>query len=117
MARSMAALAAQGVEIHARSLFHQGLVFVDSQQLPPKLAEKRAEIIHLQARIVASGLSPLALALAFARSVPAIAVAVVGVTRQSELQAIVEAASGPLPGLDFSGFATVDPLLLDPTRW
>ncbi len=114
---TLSALAAQGVEIHARSLFHQGLIFVDPAHLPPKLAEKRAEVEALQGRIAASGLNPLALALAFACSVPAIAVAVVGVTRQSELQAIVAAAQAPQPDGDFAGYAIDDPLLLDPTRW
>ena len=114
---TLAALAAKGVEIHARSLFHQGLIFVDPAKLPPKLAEKRAAIVELQRMIAGSGQSPLALALAFARSVPAIAVAVVGVTHQSELQAIVEASMLPLPVTNFTAFALDDPLLLDPTRW
>ena len=113
----LAALSAMGVEIHARSLFHQGLIFANPAALPPKLATSRAAIEALQTRIAASGPEPLALALAFARSVPAIDMAVLGVTRADELRAIVEAANLPVPQIDFSQFAQNDALILDPTRW
>jgi aryl-alcohol dehydrogenase-like predicted oxidoreductase len=114
----LAELASLGVEVHARSLFLQGLLFLEAAGLPPKLAYFRPQLTVIRDRIALSGLTPLAAALAFALAQPHIAVALVGVTRRSELDAILVAANSAAPsGFDWAACAVDDPLVLTPSLW
>lgn len=113
----IAGLAKRGIEVHARSAFHQGLIFVGLERLPPRLRERRETIAAIQERMRRDGRSPLQLALSFLGACNAIHAVVVGVTKRAELEDIVAAAREPWPGLDAADFATDDPVILDPTNW
>ena len=104
-----------GVEIHARSLFLQGLLFLDD--LPPKLQQAAPQLKSLRAKIAATGATPLAAALGFALSCPEIAFGVVGVTSLGELDEILAAAAYPLPDLDWAAMALTDEVVLTPSLW
>ncbi len=104
-----------GVEIHARSVFLQGLLFLE--RLPEKLAYAAPRLAAIKARIRESGSTPLAAALGFVLSRPQIAVALVGVTSPAELDEILAAAAVPLPALDWPSLALDDELVLTPSRW
>jgi aryl-alcohol dehydrogenase-like predicted oxidoreductase len=111
---ALAALKAGGVEIHARSLFLQGLLFLET--LPPKLAAAAPHLAALRRRVADAGSTPLAAALAFALDQP-IDVAVVGVTTPRELDEILAAAALPSPQLDWNACALDDETVLTPSRW
>jgi aryl-alcohol dehydrogenase-like predicted oxidoreductase len=111
---ALARMKALGVEIHARSIFLQGLLFVD--RLPEKLRHAAPALAAVKARIAAAGVTPLAAALAFALSRPEIDVALVGVTAKSELDEILAAAL-PAPMIDWAACALDDETLLTPSRW
>jgi len=104
-----------GVEIHARSIFLQGLLFLDT--LPEKLRHAALELSITKAAIAASGATPLQAAITFALSRPEIDVALVGVTSVGELDEIVTAATKPLPELDWSSLALTDETVLTPSLW
>jgi aryl-alcohol dehydrogenase-like predicted oxidoreductase len=104
-----------GVEIHARSIFLQGLLFLDV--LPEKLRHAALELALAKATIAASGATPLAAALGFVLSRPEVDVALVGVTAVGELQEILEAAKRPLPALDWGALALNDETVLTPSLW
>jgi aryl-alcohol dehydrogenase-like predicted oxidoreductase len=104
-----------GVEIHARSIFLQGLLFVD--RLPEKLRHAAPALDAVKARIAAAGVTPLAAALAFALSRPEIDVALVGVTSEAELCGILAAATLPPPMLDWGACALTDETVLTPSLW
>jgi aryl-alcohol dehydrogenase-like predicted oxidoreductase len=106
---------ALGVEIHARSIFLQGLLFLD--RLPEKLRHAAPALAAVKARIAAAGVTPLAAALAFALSQPEIDVALVGVTARSELDGILAAAALPPLQIDWAACALDDETLLTPSRW
>ena len=106
-----------GVEIHARSLFLQGLLFLENDKLPAKLKSAAAHLSALRKRLAGDGLSPLQAALAFALSRTEIDVAVVGVTAVQELDEILSAADKPVPSLDWAACALHDPLVLTPSLW
>jgi aryl-alcohol dehydrogenase-like predicted oxidoreductase len=112
---TLAKLQAQGVEIHARSIFLQGLLFLNA--LPEKLRHAALPLAAVKARIAAAGSTPLAAALGFALSRPEIAVALVGVTTPTELDEILAAAALPLPDLDWAALALDDETVLTPSRW
>jgi aryl-alcohol dehydrogenase-like predicted oxidoreductase len=104
-----------GVEIHARSVFLQGLLFLEV--LPEKLRHAALELAVTKATIAASGTTPLAAALGFVLSRPEIDVALVGVTSVNELEEILAASAGPLPALDWSALALNDETVLTPSLW
>ena len=111
------ALAERGIEIHVRSVFHQGLIFVDPSDLPPKLQSRRDIVAQFQNRFVANGLSALDAALAYLVSLPQIDTIVVGVTSTSELDGIIAAWQTRHVLKDARAFALDDPLLLDLASW
>jgi aryl-alcohol dehydrogenase-like predicted oxidoreductase len=104
-----------GVEIHARSVFLQGLLFLD--MLPEKLRHAALELAVAKATIAASGTTPLAAALGFVLTRPEIDVTLVGVTSIGELEDILAASERPLPALDWSALALNDEVVLTPSLW
>ena len=112
---TLARLAELDVEIHARSLFLQGLLFMDNP--PEKLRPARSHLANIRAQLRDAGTAPLAAALGFVLSRPEIAFGLVGVTNASELNEIVAAAQSPLPDLDWAAFALDDELTLTPSLW
>ena len=112
---SLARLKALGVEVHARSIFLQGLLFL--AEPPEKLKYATPLLEAVRARIAAAGATPLAAALGFVLSRPEVDVAVTGVTALPELEEILAAAAAPLPDLDWAACALDDARLLTPSLW
>ena len=112
---SLARLNDLSVEIHARSIFLQGLLFLT--QLPEKLRHAAPRLEEIRRRIAEAGSTPLAAALGFVLSRPQIGMALVGVTSGAELDEILAAASTPLPALEWTALALDDELVLTPSRW
>jgi aryl-alcohol dehydrogenase-like predicted oxidoreductase len=104
-----------GVEVHARSLFLQGLLLMEAP--PPYLAEAAPLLAKLRARLAAAGTNSLAAALGFVLARPEIAIGLVGVTTREELDQILAAAAQPLPDLDWDACALADERILTPSLW
>lgn len=114
---SLARLKELGVEIHARSLFLQGLMLMPPDSLPAHLQGAGPHLKNLRARLTDAGSTPLAAALGFVLSRPEIDIALVGVTARDELDEIVSAAALPLPPIDWSACALDDERILTPSLW
>lgn len=112
---TLSALDDLGIEIHARSLFLQGLLFLD--KLPDKLKSAEPQLARIKARLREANVSPLAAALGFVLARPEVDFGLVGVTSAAELQDIIAAARTPLPDLDWASFALDDELVLTPSLW
>ena len=112
---SLQRLKALGVEIHARSLFLQGLLFMSRP--PEKLGAAGPMLDRIKTEITAAGSTPLAAALGFVLSRPEIDVAVVGITGVQQLNEIVSAALSPVPDMDWGTFALQDERILTPSLW
>lgn len=112
---SLARLKELNVEVHARSLFLQGLLFLE--RLPPNLAYAAPILAALRKRIDAALVTPLAAALAFVLSRPEVDVAVIGVTAQDQLDEILDIIAKPPPNIDWAACALDDPRLLTPSLW
>ena len=106
-----------GVEIHARSLFLQGLLFLAEDKLPPKLASAASHLKTLRQKFQEAGTTPLAAALAFALKRAEIDVAIVGVTTPAEFDEILRAVDQPPPPLDWASCALGDEMVLTPSLW
>ena len=114
---TLARLKELGVEIHARSLFLQGLLLMPPQALPDHLKGASAHLSALRDRFAAAETTPLAAALGFVLCRPEIDIGLVGVTGLDELEEILVAASRPLPALDWTACALVDERILTPSLW
>jgi aryl-alcohol dehydrogenase-like predicted oxidoreductase len=112
---SLARMKAMGVEVHARSLFLQGLMLMET--LPPHLSSAGPPLSKLRAELAKAGTTPLAAALGFVLSRPEIAFGLVGVTALDELDEILAALTKPLPSLDWPALALHDVRLLTPSLW
>ena len=96
---TLAHLAELGVEVHIRSIFLQGLLFLPPDRVPGPLKGAASRLSRVR-RMIAEGRSdPLQAALGFALSRPEASSVIVGVTSGAELQAIVAAALSPPPEL------------------
>ena len=110
---ALARLKAAGVEIHARSVFLQGLLLIEPDNLPDFFLPVRDMIASLHWRWAERGLSPLAGCLGFVVAQRAVDVAVVGVNSRNEL-AQIEAAMAQIANSspDFGGpDLRIDPLI------
>ncbi|MBV9539850.1 MAG: aldo/keto reductase, partial [Alphaproteobacteria bacterium] len=114
---ALAALKEMGVEIHVRSIFLQGLLFLPVDRLPTKLKHVGPRLAAIHNRISETGSTPLEAALAFALTRPEIDVAVVGVTALTEFEEIVSAALRPTPAIEWEASALDDETVLTPSRW
>ncbi|KQW69447.1 bifunctional regulator KidO [Phenylobacterium sp. Root77] len=114
---TLAALAGIGIEVHLRSIFLNGLLFLPPDRAPTHLKAAASRISRAR-RLIAEGRSdPLQAALGFALSRVEAATVLVGVTSAAEVSAVIAAASSPPPDLDWDEMAIDDPVALDPRAW
>jgi aryl-alcohol dehydrogenase-like predicted oxidoreductase len=110
-------IAARGIEVHLRSIFLQGLLFLPRDGLPAPLAGAGPRLSRIRRTLAEAGADPLQAALAFALSRPEASAVVAEVTSAAELRAILAAAAAPAPDLDWGALALDHAVALDPARW
>ncbi len=105
-----------GVEVHTRSAFLQGLLLMSKENRPTKF-ERWADVWTEWDRwLVETGLTPLQACLRFTNTVECIDKVVVGVDNVAQLDQIIEAAEGALPSLpQFKSLQ--DERLINPATW
>jgi len=114
---TLAELAGMGVEVHLRSIFLNGLLFLPPDRAPNHLKAAAGRISRAR-RLIAEGRSdPLQAALGFALSRPEASTVLVGVASAAEMSAVIAAAMSPPPDLDWDEMALDDPDALDPRAW
>ena len=114
---SLMAVREMGVEVHLRSIFLNGLLFLPPDRVPAQLKGAAGRLSRAR-RMIAEGRSdPLQAALGFALSRPEADAVIVGASTAAELAAVIAAASSPPPDLDWDEMAIDDPVALDPRRW
>lgn len=111
----IAALADAGVELHARSVFLQGVMLMEPGAVPDRLSEIRPFLEDFRHAARAANLSPLAAALGFVATLPQISVVLCGITSTGELQQLCEAWSGAR-AVSFAP-RNPPPAILDPRAW
>ncbi|MBA3810704.1 MAG: aldo/keto reductase [Caulobacteraceae bacterium] len=115
---SLAAVRALGVEVHLRSIFLNGLLFLPPDRAPSHLGAAAISRLSRARRMIAEGRSdPLQAALGFALSRPEADAVIVGAATAAELSAVIAAAASPPPDLEWDGMALENPAILEATRW
>ena len=109
----LATVASLGVEVHLRSIFMQGLIFLPPDRMTGPLKGAASSLSRVR-RMIAEGRSdPMQAALGFALSRPEASAVIVNVTSAQELNAMIAAAASPPPELDWEGMAIDDAAALD----
>lgn len=113
-------LAQAGIEIHARSIFLQGLILQDPAALHPKFGVLADSLSGIRGAAASAGLTVLEAALAGAAASGRISHMVVGVTSVGELEEIASATKALAKRAvvpDLTGWGCEDERLLNPARW
>lgn len=109
-------LYAQGVEVHARSIFLQGLLLMAPDRRPAWFGRWQLLWEAWDGWLAREGLSPLQASLRHALAEPGITRIVVGVDSLAQWQEIAAAVDGPAPVAP-AAISTEDPDLLNPVSW
>lgn len=109
-------LADQGVEVHARSVFLQGLLLMSIDQRPKKFDHWFNLWAHYHQWVDEIGISQLEACLGYALSIPGIQQVVVGVNGLNHFKEVITAASSPC-NVPPSDLYTEDISLLNPVAW
>lgn len=109
-------LAGDGVEVHTRSAFLQGLLLMPAAERPPQFRHWDALWDAWDAWLAAERISALQATLGFALAHAAIARVVVGMDSAAHLDQIVAASATDVPEPP-PFIATDDPMLINPSNW
>lgn len=111
-------LKSSGIEVHARSVFLQGLLLMKPDELPEFFAPVRQKIMGLRDLWGQGGLSALDGCLAFVLQRPEVDAVIVGVNCLKEFEQIelAAASSADVDG-DIDTDQPIDPVYVDPSRW
>lgn len=109
-------LADQGIELHVRSIFLQGLLLMNPVERPKKFDQWLPLWNKFDDWINQSGITRLQACLRYALSFPEISKVIIGVDSLSQLTEIFTAANSPTLQIP-DKIRTDDPNLLNPARW
>lgn len=109
-------LADRGVEVHARSIFLQGLLLMSADQRPAKFDRWSGLWGRYHEWVAASGLMPLEACLAYVSAIPQVRQVIVGVNGLNHMKEILQAQTSPAPSWS-PELATDDEKLLNPLAW
>ena len=112
----LTALNKKGIEIHARSIFLQGLLLMEQNQIPSKFKNWSGLWKTWQTWLKDNKISALEATIRYALSFFEISKVIVGVETKKQLKEILAASTGNLPKIPPELF-TDDTNLLNPTKW
>jgi len=113
----IARLRMMNVELHARSVFLQGVLLGAPSALPAWLTSLAPRLQLLAEETGAASTARAAACLGFVAQIAGIGRIVVGVQNREQLRQIVEAADSSRATVHPERFAVDDPALVDPSRW
>lgn len=106
----------QGIEVHARSIFLQGLLLMSERDRPEKFNRWKGLWRIWHEWLNDNKLTALEATIRYAVSMPEISKVLVGVQSKGQLQDILTAVDGALPPLP-KALSIHDPELLNPSNW
>jgi aryl-alcohol dehydrogenase-like predicted oxidoreductase len=111
----LARLKEQGVRVHVRSAFLQGVLLMPATRRPAWFARWQPMLDRWLAWCADNELAPLEAAIGFAQGLPGVERVVVGVDSLSQLEQILAAAAGAAAPPD--DLCSDDRDLIEPSRW
>ncbi|WP_048314266.1 aldo/keto reductase, partial [Crocosphaera watsonii] len=108
-----------GIEIHARSLFLQGLLLMNLEELPPYFTPYRTCLETYYKTLDKNGISPLKSALDFIQNISQVNCIIVGINTAEQLQEILGTFNETerLNSDFFESFSIENELIINPSNW
>lgn len=106
-----------GIEVHTRSAFLQGLLLMGRSKIPQKFSRWSSLWDQWHKKLKVRGVSPLAASLAYPLSLEQVDQVIVGVDSVAQLLEILQAAENVIEGPDTSFMCTTDLGLINPSNW
>ncbi|MFP5268885.1 aldo/keto reductase [Coleofasciculus sp.] len=112
-------LKTKGIEIHARSVFLQGLLLMQPDSLPNYFDSIKAHLRAYHDVIARQDISPIEAALGFVNSIDEIDVVLCGINNRKQLQEIIVALekSYTHESQELAFYAITDTSVLNPSEW
>ena len=107
---------AKGIEIHVRSVFLQGLLLMDADQLPNYFLPFKTQFTDYFDIIKAKQINKLTAALSFIAQQTEVDYAILGCCSSKQVAEFLLALNNT-PKIDYSSYASTDELLILPTNW
>ncbi len=105
-----------GIEIHARSVFLQGLLLMPLNRIPVYFDPIRQTLAQWRAAAEAQGMTPTQAALSFVRDIPYVGTVLVGVENLEQFRTCCVDFSVSAK-FDATGLACHDPMYINPAHW
>lgn len=105
------------IEVHARSVFLQGLLLMHPDTVPAFFAPISEHLALYHAHIAKLGLTPLQAALGFVLGLTEVDHFILGVNSATQLEGVLAAQASNTDIKDMSRFALSDTAMLDPSGW
>lgn len=107
------------IEVHARSVFLQGLLLLPPDQLPPAFDAIRTHHTDLHTRLRELGLTPIESCLLYGLQQPEIGRIIVGCETVDQLKAAIDASAMSTPGAlsELAEFGLLDEAVINPSTW
>ena len=113
---TLESLASKGIEIHARSIFLQGLLLMDATEIPNYFVPWKRDLLRWHEYCADMRLSPQTVALSWACQIPEVSRVVIGMQNSSQIEEICSSdLSIPLEGAEF--LANSETGLINPSLW
>jgi aryl-alcohol dehydrogenase-like predicted oxidoreductase len=114
----LARLKQSGVEVHARSVFLQGLLLLKDQQLPKGFESVREHLRFIRDTVEVHGLTMVQAALGYVHQLKEIDKVLVGTVSLTQLKELVLASNQPEKPWDFvKKFSWDDDKIINPSLW
>lgn len=94
-------LASLGVDVHAASVFADGLLFFPGEALPVEMARHAHELSRIRRRLAEARVDPMQATLSYALGLPEVTRVIASVASAAELRAVLAAAHAPTPNLNW----------------
>ncbi len=107
----------QGVEVHTRSAFLQGLLLLPRSQIPAQFDRWSSLWDTWHSTLSDLNTTATAVCLSYPLSLPEVDRVVVGVDTVGHLQELVDSSLAPFPNHDWAFLSVLDEDLINPVRW
>lgn len=110
-------LSEKGVEIHARSIFLQGLLLENPERIPEPMSELKEKLQKLKKIALTNNLSVQDLALKYIKQTEIADVAITGLCSDAQLERLENSNHKNVPDIDWREFRITTPEIITPSLW
>lgn len=114
---TLANLSEENIEIHARSIFLQGILLTPTDELPDSFDNHLSPFRDLDKFLQDKGINRLQACLNFALKNEYVDNVLFGISSMQDLKEITQEAAKPIQDIDYNSLALNDDFILDPLQW